>query len=244
MVDRYIQSDQPHTRLGVDFGTGVLVIGIEGPGRRGFRTLEFPGWSKAMPGGGDLGIVHGVPVLIHYDQDGSWTIGNEVMHADCSDHPATARWIRKYLLDESMVRIPSGPGRQVTFRDAATDFLKNILARAKRECPGHPEVVFSIPHNAPEWYTGWLGSIAHTTGLASGQMINEHTATAVGYGLSINEGQTFLIIRFDEMDISVSVILHEGSSGHSGELRVAGRSSEDMGCRALDSWIAQDMLTG
>lgn len=242
-VDRYAHSLQPSVRFGVAFGSDLLIISITGQDHRGCRTLEFPGWSQELPGTGTGGPVEAIPVLIHYDDDGTPVIGSEVIHAGCLEHPATARWIRKYLLEESPVRIPSGTDRRITFRDAATDFLGTVLARAAHECPGIPSVVFAIPADAPEWYAGWLGSIAHSTGIASWHTLDEHVAVTAGYGLSVEEDQALIIICFDETDLTVSVVLSEGSSDQSPDwgLRVAGQARDDTGCRALDSWIAQDI---
>ncbi len=243
-VDRYAQSLQPNVRLGIDFGTGTLVIGIAGQDGGGFRTLAFPGWSQEMPGTGAGGLVHTVPVLIHYDQDGNWTIGDEVMRAGDSNHLKTARWIRKYLLEESPVRIPTGMDRRITFRDAATDFLATVLARATRECPGCSSVVFAIPRDVPEWYAGWLGVIAHAAGISSWYTIAEPAAVIAGYGLAPEMGQVYLIIRWDETDFSVSFVLSEEASDHgpAGGLRVIGTACDDTGYKAVDAWIAHDVL--
>jgi len=243
-VDRYARSSRPAVRLGVDFGAGILVVGIPDQDGRGFRTLEFPGWSQEMQAGGDGGPVHGIPVLIHYRHDGGLAIGGEAGPAACSDQPSAVRWIRKYLIEESPVRIPAGTDRRITFREAATDFLGAVLGRTAREHPGHLTAVFSLPPDAPEWYAGWLGSVAHTAGMSAWDTLGEHAAAAAGYGLSVGEGGMFLVIRCDETELAVSVVRCEGSSGpsRSEDLRVAGEACDDTGCRAFDGWIARHML--
>jgi molecular chaperone DnaK (HSP70) len=197
-----------------------------------------------MPGTGAGGPVHAVPVLIHYDQDGNRTIGDEVVRAGDSDHPATARWIRKYLLEESPVRIPAGPDRRITFRDAATDLLAAVLTRVTREHPGCSSVIFTIPPDVPEWYTGWLGSIAHAAGIRSWHTLAEPAAVVAGYGLAPEPGQVYLIIRLDETDFTVSFVLSEEASDHcpAGGSQVTGTACDDIGCKAIDGWIAQDVL--
>ena len=242
-VDRYTHSRQPLVRLGVDFGTGVLVIGSSGQEGHGYRTLAFPGWSQEQPVTGGTGPVHGIPVLIHYGRNGVPVIGDEVVHAGCSDHPATARWIRKYLLEGSPVRIPSGTDRQITSRDAAADFLGAILARAVRECPGGSPVVFAIPPDAPAWYAGWLGGIARTAGFGSWHTLDEHVSALAGYGLTPEAGQVYLIIRWDETDLTVSFVRpEEPGNGPAGGLEATGTACDDTGCGAIDGWIAQDVL--
>jgi molecular chaperone DnaK (HSP70) len=183
-------------------------------------------------------------VLIHYDQDGGRTIGDEVVRAGDSDHSRTARWIRKYLLEESPVRIPVGTDRRIAFRDAATDFLTTILTRAARKYPGCSSVVFAIPPEVPEWYAGWLGSCALFAGIRSWHTLAEPAAVIAGYGLSPESGQVYLIIRWDETDFSVSFVQSKEASDQcpAGELRVTGTASDDTGCRAPDGWIAQDVL--
>ncbi len=196
-----------------------------------------------MPASGTGKPVHGVPVLIHYDEDGTRTIGDEVIRSGHAGHPATACWIRTYLLENSPVCIHAGD-RRITFRDAAVDFLGAVLSRAIRDCPGNPSVVFAIPAGAPDWYPGWLGTVARGAGVTSWHTVDEHTAAAAGYGLVAGEGQEFLIVRFDETDLTVSVIRSEGIPDHSlpGPMRVGGTACDDTGCRTLDGWIAQEML--
>ena len=57
-------------------------------------------------------------------------------------------------------------------------------------------------------------------------------------------GQVYLIIRWDETDFSVSFILSEEASDHgpAGGLRVIGTACDDTGYKAVDGWIAQDVL--
>jgi molecular chaperone DnaK len=244
-VERYTSSPRPVIHLGVDFGAGYLVIGCCGPEGREVRILEFPGWSQEMPGTGAGVSIHGIPALIHYRNDGTAMIGDEVVRAGRADHPATARWIRNYLLEESPVQIPAGAGRRCTFREAAADLLITVLSRAVRECPGTVSAHFSLPPDAPAWYAGWLGNCARTAGCESWHMVDECTALMAGYGLS-GDGGPFLAIRFDDTALEVSVILMDGAPEHSpaGELRVTGMARDDTGCRTVDRWIAQEIQAG
>jgi molecular chaperone DnaK len=238
-VDRNKPSLRPAVRLGVDFGPGVLVIGSAGPEGSGYRTLPFPGWSEELPG--SVGVpVHGIPALVHYGEEGTPMIGSEVVLAGRTDHPATARWIRNYLLDGSPVQIPAGAGRRVTFRDAAAVLLTAALTRAVRDHPGTVSVHFAVPPGAPAWYAGWLGDVARASGCASWHTTDEPTAAAAGYGLPVEEGASFVLVRLDETALEVSVLLKESS----GVMRVAGTASGDTGCRALDGWIAGAMRAG
>ena len=243
-MDRYEQSPRHTVRLGIDFGTGVLVVACRGPDDDRCPTLGFPGWSGEMadPAAGDP--VHGVPVLIHYDEKGSRILGEEVVRAGMCTHPATARWIRKYLLEESPVKIPVAPDRHITFRDAATDYLTTVLSRAAREYPGQPSVVFAVPPERPEWYTAWLGSIARAVGIRDWHSVTEPAAVIAGYGLTLEPGKDYLIISWDETDLSVSFVRSgDGSDpASSGEPGITGTACDQTGCSAMDMWVIQDIL--
>ncbi|HNX17769.1 MAG TPA: hypothetical protein PKM50_05525 [Methanoregula sp.] len=243
-MDRYTQSLPPAFRIGADFGNGSLVIGIAEPDGTGFRTMEFSGWSQEMPGTGTNRSVHTVPSLIHYDKDGSRIIGDEVVRAGKEDHPATVRWIRKYLLDESPARVPAGDARQVTIRDAATDFFTDVLTHAVRECPRCATVGFTIPPDVPDWYSGWLGSIADASGFLSWYLLSEPVAVIAGYGLVPRAGNSYLIIHWDETVLTASFVVFGEAPDHAAvaEIRMTGSAAEDTGCRDLDNWITQDIL--
>ncbi|MDD1686628.1 hypothetical protein [Methanoregula sp.] len=237
MMDRYAQDSKPATCIGIDFGTGSLVCGCalqDGD----YKTLSFPGWSQEIPDLNGSGPVHRIPVLVHYPDSGDHAIGDEVLRAGCRDHPATARWIRNYLLKESTAQISTGTGRRITFRDAAADLLGTVFARAVQECPDTGYVVFAIPDDAPSWYAVWLSSIAHTAGIESCHTIDECAAVPAGYGLTVEEGQSCILVSIDENDLAISLVRNNGSRG----LGVAGTSREDTGCRALDGWIAQEIV--
>lgn len=240
-----MQYQPPAIRIGVDFGAGTLVVGIAGEDGTGFHTIAFPGWSQEMPGTGSGGPVHPIPALIHYDQDGGRLIGDEVMRAGKAGDPATVRWIRRYLLDESMARIPAGTERQITLRDAATDFLTTILSRAKQECPGCTLVCFAIPGDAPDWYAGWLGGIATASGITSWHTLAELAAVCHGYGICPRQGEVYLILSWDETTI-FATFAGPGTTqdlNPAGEIRVIGSAGDDTGSRDLDNWVAQDLFS-
>ncbi|HVP96220.1 hypothetical protein [Methanoregula sp.] len=243
-MERFEPSHQPVARLGVDFGAGSLVIARGVRGGSGCHTLGFPGWSQEMtrPAAGEP--VHSVPVLVHYDEGGGRILGDEVVRAGKCGHPATARWIRKYLLEESPVRIPVTPESHITFRDAATDFLTTVLSRASQVCPGQSSVVFALPPESPEWYTAWLGSIAQAAGIRYWHTVSEPAAIVAGYGLIPEGEKDYLIIRWDETDLSASFIRSDDASdeGSAGGLIVTGTAYDNTGCSAMDLWVAQDIL--
>ena len=149
-------------------------------------------------------------------------------------------------------KIPAGgkpgadPGRRIAVsRSAMRQRISSPPSLpAQYGIPGCSSVVFAIPKDVPEWYTGWLGSIADAAGIRSWHTLAEPAAVVAGYGLSPEAGQGYLIIRWDETDFSASFILSEGASDQcpAGGPRVTGTACDDTGCKAIDGWIAQDVL--
>jgi len=243
-VDRYIDTSQTVVRLGVDFGTGSLVIARAGTGSTGCHTFGFPGWSQEVADPGTCTPVHSVPVLISYGEDGNRILGDAVIRAGMCSHPATAQWIRKYLLEESPVRVPVAPDHHITFRDAATDYLTTVLSHAARECPVQPSVIFAIPSESPEWYTTWLGSIAQAAGFREWHTVTEPAAIIAGYGLTHEPGKNYLVIYWDETDLSVCFVGPDDTEdpGSAGAFAVTGAACDHTGCSTMEMWIAQDIL--
>ncbi len=234
-MDHSQQNTQRTCRVGIDFGAGSLVIGIATADNDVVQPLPLPGISEDIPV--LTGSVPAVPALLCYNVDGEAIIGEAVVRAGLAGGPATARWIRNYLLEESTVQVPAGSGRLVLYRSVAADFLSTILLMAVKESGNRPEAIFSIPDNAPEWYVGWLAGLARAAGFTACRTVGEHAAAVTGYGLPVAGGQDIIILRFDESGLSVTIV----RSGE-GEIYPLGEACDITGCRDLDTWIARDIV--
>jgi hypothetical protein len=150
--------------------------------------------------------------------------------------------MRKYVLENSPVRMPGGNSPGMRYQDAGEEFLFEVLARAVKDTKS-TGIVFTIPPGAPDHYIRWLGRIAGTAGAPSWQAIDECRAIVVGYGLSPVHGESFLIIRCDELELDASVVAEDPSAG--GEyaaLAVRGRAIDPTGGGSIDSWIARELM--
>jgi molecular chaperone DnaK (HSP70) len=235
--------DRDGVRLGVDFGVSATVIAMASPGRMSC-TLEFPKISRKFPAPPGNAPVHTIPSLVEYRKGKVLRMGEEVLRGGTADDPATARWLRRYLCDKSPVQLPAGEGRLVRYDEAAADFLMQLLARALELCPGAGLIV-TLPPDAPAEYGELLLRVARSAGAPSCSMVSEYEAALAGYGCSPAAGEPFIIITFSETDIEVVVLARDGISGTGpGEcgLRVLAQATGSAGCRALDSWIVQDLL--
>src|SRR5208337_709775 len=236
-----MHGEQP-ARIGVDFGNDTLVI-TRGGSDDG-RQVTFPGWSDEVPFGEPEGPSSCIPVCIHYTETGEPVLGALSARGDRAAHPCTARWMRKYVLENSPVRMPGGGSRGMRYQDAGEEFLREVLARVVRETGRSHGIVFSIPPGAPEQYIQWLGRIAGAACAPSWQTIDESLAVVAGYGMAPSPGDGFLILRCDELELDVSVVIAVDPSegGTSSAMAVRGRAGKPDGCEAIDKWIARDLM--
>ena len=225
-------------RIGIDFGAGTTVIAINGPGGR-CTTMAFPGISREVPGDEP---VHIVPSLIQYDNGSAARFGDGVVRAGAGEDPGTARWIRRYLVERSPVQIAAGGGRMVQYGDAAADFLLRILSMALEQHPG-AGVVFALPHDAPEEYTEVMQRVAREADAASCAWVDEYQAAASGYGFVPAAKEPFLILSFTMDGMEATVLVPDENTREQGAHRVLGTATGTTGCRAVDTWIVQDLHT-
>jgi molecular chaperone DnaK len=231
-------------RLGVDFGVSATVISACGPDLKNC-TLEFPGISRSFPALPGNAPVHTIPTFVEYRDGKAVRLGEEVLRGGSADAPATARWLRRSLCDRSPVQVPAGNGRMVRYDEAAADFLAPVLAQALSHYPG-ASLVFTLPPDAPPEYGELLQRIARGAGALSFSTVSEYDAVLAGYTCSPAAGEPVLILTFAETDPDVVVLVRDGLPGREtgdGSLRVVAHVAGSAGCRALDTWITQDLLT-
>jgi molecular chaperone DnaK (HSP70) len=230
-------------RLGIDFGMSTTVIAACAKDRD-CCTLEYPGISQEFASEQGNPPVHAIPTLVEYQDGKAVWLGSEVLRGGSAAGPSTARWLRRYLCDRSPVQIPAGDGRGVRYEDAAADFLIPVLTLAISRYPGAP-LVFTLPGDAPSSYRDLLRRIARTAGAPFCSMVDEYDAVLAGYCCSPAAGEPIIIITFSETDPEVVVLCRDDLSPPgtgAGGLRVLARAVGSTGCRALDTWIAQDLL--
>jgi molecular chaperone DnaK (HSP70) len=234
-------------RLGIDFGMNNTVIAVYNGDNEEISAMEFPGVSRQFPSDRENTRVPVIPSLIHYTNNGSIIIGEQVYSQKCSDSPATARWMKQYICQNSPAQIPAGGERMIGFCQAATDFLMILLSCASgnnhKEKHIIGESVFTFPVEAPQWYTSWLEEVALSAGLSSYCLIDEAHAAALGYGLNPQPGCKVLIIDFGQegLDVKVVAIGESAQNPAISRSRILGRASDNFGGLAIDTCILQDL---
>lgn len=229
-------------RLGVDFGTGNTVVAIRDESGV-IRLQDFPGWSHPFPSVMPEHRVPRIPSQILYNDNGTRSFGAAIL-PDGANPDGMARWLRHYILENSTVQVPAGSGRMIGYRNAGSDFLTALLTHAPSDCTGTPEVVFSVPVDAPEHYSTWLRAVAMAAGFSVPFMIDEPCAAVAGYGLHLSPGSLFLLIDFHADGLDITLVTPEEFSDDTGGIysRVLGKAHDDSGGSVIDGWIVQDVL--
>ena len=232
------------TRIGLDFGVSSTFLAVTVESGQVARTIGLNGLSAEFPSGmGEQEIVY-VPSLVHYMDDGHVLVGEEVVRHRCENHPATARWMRQYLCDKSTIRIPAGGDRRTGYSEAATDFLSRVLSRAAGDCDKDTGIVFSLHSDAPTDYPEWLDRVARMAGFGSCSFVSEYQAAIAAYGVSLDNGKVFIVVRMDGTDLAAAAVTHgdDVTEAEHGGVRTLARSGEPAGCAVVDSWIVRDLL--
>lgn len=230
-------------RLGIDVGVSAIVIAACMPGGE-CHSLAFPGLSRNVPALQARSPVHIVPALIRYRDGGVEGRGDEVLTRGAADSSGTARWLRQYLCDNSPVQVPAGNGRMVLYQEAAADLLAPLLSESLRQYPD-ATLVISLPEGAPSAYAELLQRIARSAGARSCSTIREYEAVLAGYGYSPADGEPVLVISFTETGLDIVGLAradHPSAGDDGGGLRVLARATSEVNCRAIDTWIVQDLL--
>lgn len=237
MMTQQQDSGAGRTRIGVDFGVSTTVIAVAVPGCE-TTTFEISGISRQYPGDPP---VHGIPSLAQYAGGKLVRYGEEA--ASAGPDPGTARWMRRYLSEESTVQIPIGDGRTVGYEEAATSFLTCILAKALAAHPG-AALVFAVPTDASPAYSELLKRAARSAGAPSCSLVHEYRAALSGCGCQPAAGEPVLILSVPETEPEAVIVAGDGAGTGPASmgLRVLARATGSSGCHAIDGWIAEDLI--
>jgi molecular chaperone DnaK (HSP70) len=232
-------------RIGIDFGMNSTVIAEFNGDGRAISIVEFPGWSRQFPLAEEKTVAI-TPSLIHYTDTGLVFIGEQVNCEKKFDNPATARWMKQYISQNSPAQFTRGKDQLTGFRQAATDFLMALLSSPllvnnKSEIY---ESVFTFPVESPPSYISWLEDVAILAGFGINFLIDEAHAAVLGYDLNPSSGCKVLIIEFGQDGLDVRIVAISEDIPHPAEprSRILGRAVNSLGGLAIDRCIFQDML--
>jgi molecular chaperone DnaK (HSP70) len=239
-------------RLAIDFGTSNTVLAVWDEARREGVPLQVPDYGRLEPFGSEQVSV--VPSLIHYAADGRCWVGNQVLERELASSPQTFRWMKRYVMHRSPVKVRLPDGREVSHQEAGRDFLATVLAfAAADQSLGDEEVALSVPVEAFEHYEDWLAGVAESAHLPHFRLIDEPSAAALGYGAPIQPGDVYLLFDFGGGTLDIAVVLVESevdaavrarskTDTEAGRCRVLGKAGTDLGGMTIDQWLYEEVV--
>jgi molecular chaperone DnaK (HSP70) len=231
-------------RIAVDFGTDRTVIAMQDGTVP--RYPELPGFTWWIPSPSLVAAVPAVTCLIHYSNNGAIKVGEEVITCGLAESPSTVRRMVHYIVTGNPARLDSGrTGSQIGYPDAGAAFLRILLDAVPVEVRDREtEIIFVVPADAGEHYVDWIRSTGLAAGARTTRVIDDITATILGYGLPAIPGRLYLLIDIDEGSLTVTVAAAgcKDTSSASLSSRVLGRAEDETGSARVDAWIAEDVL--
>lgn len=231
--------------IGIDFGRNVTVIAASQVSCGPATLARLPGLSRDFPVPG-CAPVPVIPSVIHYNPDGSFSIGEEAASPVFTGSRTTFRQLVYYLCENSPVLVSAGPGRKIGYREAGACFLTELMKRAAgMDDMTSQQVTVTRPFNAPSRYDEWVTGVAESAGVGAVSTIDIGCAVVLGYGLPFDDRDLYVIIDANPDSLEVAVIIPEHETGvDSGPCsRVLGRASAEFGGLCADSWIVAEILT-
>ncbi|MBR6088612.1 MAG: Hsp70 family protein [Anaerolineaceae bacterium] len=221
-------------KLAVDFGNSNTVTAVWDDEARSAEVLYIPGLS------GKESFL--IPSRIVYEPDGRTFAGYQT--EDMADPEAREfRWMKRYIGLRSPYALHIGENR-IDAKRAAEDFLHIVTASAMAKISGNTdELIISVPVESFEHYSNWLLSEMKRFDDLRLRIIDEASAAAAGYGLSLHPGDTLLVADFGGSTLqAVCVTVDEEGEKNGRCCRVLGKAGCSLGGMTLDRWIFEDVL--
>ncbi len=214
-------------KAAIDFGSCSTAAAVWNDATGQAETIRVPGLS--VPGG------FIIPSRITYETPERYFAG-----AMAAEGRGLFRWMKRYINLRSPYALKVGDER-IDARRAAEDFLRAVLTSAFPTAESFPEeLALSVPVESFEYYSEWL--LDRFTGVRV-RLIDEASAAAAGYGLSVHPGDALLVLDFGGSTLqAVCVSVTEEGEKLGRCCRVLGKSGVNIGGMTIDRWIYEDLL--
>jgi molecular chaperone DnaK (HSP70) len=156
-------------------------------------------------------------------------------------HPAFAPTFKAALSDEA-TRPLARLGRHVaTAREVARAFLRELLV-ATKQATGQRirDLVVTSPVSAFETYRAEVQRILQGLGVRRVRFVDEPVAAALGYGLSLSQERTVLVVDIGGGTMHVVLVALSPRGSLIGEARVLAKQGRPLGGNAIDGWVLEE----
>jgi len=251
-----------HRGWALDLGTtnSAMARWDEGLGQP--LLVELPEICRKPEGDDPLEAPRLVPSAVHLleergllDRLGSWrplarrmflgrvaVIGRPALERNYGlAHPAFVPAFNPALVRESLRPLARVGRRSVTAREAARAFLRELLAEVKRATGDRVrDLVVTSPVSAFEAYRAEIQRSLEGLGVRKVRFVDEPVAAALGYGLSLTQEQTLVVVDIGGGTMHVVLVRLSPHGALGGQATVLAKQVRPFGGNAVDGWVLAD----
>jgi molecular chaperone DnaK (HSP70) len=227
--------------IGIDFGTTSTAVAIY-DGTDDPQIIVLPDISKPMRS--EKKQDKPIPSIIYFEDHDAFTIGNEVLRKNKLHSPQTFRWMKTTIVED----LHDSPrhicdGVRLSNKDAAGQFLSHIIRSIGEYVGTFDSLCLTLPVHSFHNYQEWLSATALDCGVQTPMFIDEATAAAAGYSITLNTGDKFMVVDFGGGTLDISIVQKiKVPRSESSAISVLGISGTSLGGRDIDNWILQKAL--
>ena len=156
-------------------------------------------------------------------------------------HPSFVPTFKAALSSEATRPLARVGRRAVSAREVARAFLRELLAAVKaRTGERIRDLVVTVPVDAFETYRAEVQSILGSLGVRRVRFVDEPVAAALGYGLSLSQERTVLVVDIGGGTMHVVLVRLSPRGTMAGEARVLAKEGRLLGGNAVDGWVLEE----
>jgi molecular chaperone DnaK (HSP70) len=227
------------------------------------RLVELPGVCRKLEAQDPLEAPRLVPSAVHFldklgalDRLGSWPplerrlflgrralIGRAALERnEGTVHPSFVPTFKPGLSEEALRPLARLGRESLTARDAAHAFLRELLREIKRTTGQRVrDLVVTSPVSAFETYRAEVQQILGHLGVRRVRFIDEPVAAALGYGISLSQERTVLVVDVGGGTMHAVLVRLAPQKAVSGQATVLAKRGRPVGGNAVDGWVLADL---
>jgi molecular chaperone DnaK (HSP70) len=227
------------------------------------RLVELPAVCRKLDAEDPLEGPRLVPSAVHFlekpgmlDRLGSWPplarrffvgrralIGRQALERNEGvAHPSFVPTFKPGLSDGPLRPLARLGRESITARDAAHAFLRELLREVKQATGRRVrDLVVTSPVTAFETYRAEVQSLLRQLGVDRVRFVDEPVAAALGYGISLTQERTVLVVDVGGGTMHVVLVRLSPKGAISGEATVLAKRGLPLGGNAVDGWVLYDL---
>jgi molecular chaperone DnaK (HSP70) len=156
-------------------------------------------------------------------------------------HPSFVPTFKAALSSEVTRPLARVGRRAVSAREVARAFLRELLAAVKAQRGERiRDLVVTSPVDAFETYRAEVQRILDDLGVHRVRFVDEPVAAALGYGLSLSQERTVLVVDIGGGTMHVVLVRLSPRGSMAGQARVMAKEGRFLGGNAVDGWVLEE----